>query len=265
MYSEALEAIIDAALADGVLTDKEREVLHKRAEQEGIDPDELDVVIEGKLAKMKREEDWLRPSPPAAATTLNKLGNVMKCPNCGAPYESGTAQCAECGHVFQNREAISSSQKLFEGIQAIQDKWATKITKVSEEEAKARTPKKWYEDVNGTISQDMRFDMYDEIRTFITNFPIPTTKDDLLEFISTMSSRRHGEEYEKQYRAKLKEAINKATVYFPNDPQFMPLIEKYTKNSWGNLSSDAKQWIWFAIGFVILMILLLVMKALGFE
>ena len=48
MYSESLEAIIDAALADGVLSDKEREVLHKRAAQEGIDADELDVVIEGR-------------------------------------------------------------------------------------------------------------------------------------------------------------------------------------------------------------------------
>ena len=188
----------------------------------------------------------------------------MKCPNCGAPYESGTAQCAECGHVFQNREAINSSQKLFEGIQAIQDKWATKITKVSEEEAKARTPKKWYED-DGTISGDMRFDMYDEIRTFITNFPIPTTKDDLLEFISTMASRRHVREYENQYRAKLKEAINKATVYFPNDPQFTPLIEKYTKNSWGNLSSDGKAVIIVAIVVGITMIIVLVMMALGYE
>lgn len=61
MYSKELEAIIEAALADGVLTDKEREVLHRRAAQEGVDADELDVIIEGKLAKMKQEKDRSAP------------------------------------------------------------------------------------------------------------------------------------------------------------------------------------------------------------
>ena len=64
MLSKELEEIVEAALADGVLTDKERAVLHKRAQAEGVDPDELDIVLDGRLAKMKRSEDWLRPAPP---------------------------------------------------------------------------------------------------------------------------------------------------------------------------------------------------------
>lgn len=53
MLSKELEEIVEAALADGVLTDKERAVLHKRAQAEGVDPDELDIVLDGRLAKMK--------------------------------------------------------------------------------------------------------------------------------------------------------------------------------------------------------------------
>ena len=68
MFSKELEEVIEAALADGALTDKERAVLHKRAQAEGVDPDELDIVIDGRLAKMKRQEDWLRPAPPKEAT-----------------------------------------------------------------------------------------------------------------------------------------------------------------------------------------------------
>lgn len=64
MFSKELEEIIEAALADGVLTDKERAVLHKRALAEGVDPDELDIVIDGRLAKIKKSEDWLCPAPP---------------------------------------------------------------------------------------------------------------------------------------------------------------------------------------------------------
>ena len=35
MFSKELEEVIDAAIADGVLTDKERELLKKRADQIG--------------------------------------------------------------------------------------------------------------------------------------------------------------------------------------------------------------------------------------
>ena len=76
MFSKELEEVIEAALADGVLTDKERAVLHKRAQAEGVDLDELDIVIDGRLAKMKRQEDWLRPAPPKEATN-QKYGNVL--------------------------------------------------------------------------------------------------------------------------------------------------------------------------------------------
>ncbi|MCR5326546.1 MAG: hypothetical protein K6E37_07365 [Bacteroidales bacterium] len=44
-YSERIEALIDAALVDGEITDKERAVLLKRAKEEGIDPDEFEMVL----------------------------------------------------------------------------------------------------------------------------------------------------------------------------------------------------------------------------
>ena len=111
MLSKELEEIVEAALADGVLTDKERAVLHKRAQAEGIDLDELDIVIDGRLAKMKRSEDWLRPAPPQNLAN-QKLGNIVKCPNCGAQVKGGSAVCTECGYAFSNVSANSSAEKL---------------------------------------------------------------------------------------------------------------------------------------------------------
>ena len=55
MYNEKLEALITAALADGVLTDKEKNLLFKKAEAMGIDRDEFELVLEGRLAKRKKE------------------------------------------------------------------------------------------------------------------------------------------------------------------------------------------------------------------
>lgn len=55
MYDEKLEALITAALADGVLTDKEKNLLFKKAEAMGIDRDEFELVLDGRLAKRKKE------------------------------------------------------------------------------------------------------------------------------------------------------------------------------------------------------------------
>lgn len=215
MFSKELEEVIEAALADGVLTEKERAVLYKRAQAEGVDQDELDVVIEGRLAKRKKEEDWLRPAPPKAAEST-KMGKVMKCPNCGAPYQPGTATCPECGHVFQAMEALSSAVKFAEGLEKIQREFT---------------------------GDDKR----EATESYIANFPIPSTKDDLLEFIAAMAGRRTSFDetslFGNAYNAKLQEAINKARILFPNDPQFAPLIERYTKFSWENLNFIGKIYI----------------------
>lgn len=52
MYSEQLEALIKSILADGKITEKERAVLHKKAEAEGVDVDEIDVYVDGLLTQM---------------------------------------------------------------------------------------------------------------------------------------------------------------------------------------------------------------------
>lgn len=145
MFSKELEEIIEAALADGVITDKERAVLHKRATLEGVDPDELDVVIEGRLAKTKKQEDWLRPTPPQNLAN-EKHGNVVKCPSCGAQVDRTKAICPECGYAFTNVSVTRSLKYLFKKIEKADD-------------VKERS-------------------------VIIANAPIPTSKEDILEFLS---------------------------------------------------------------------------------
>lgn len=64
MYSKDLEQLIDAALADGIITDKERAVIKKRAEKEGIDLDEIDVYLDGRLAKLQSEKSHIVNEAP---------------------------------------------------------------------------------------------------------------------------------------------------------------------------------------------------------
>lgn len=220
MFTKELESVIEAALADGVLTDKEREVLHRRAAAEGVDPDELDVVIDGRLAKMKREEDWLRPTPPEVS---DKYGDVKKCPRCGEPVEPMAVKCSACGYEFRNVEALNSSQRLADKLEAIDEFYRGK-----------------------TITDSTLFGKFDmtesrivnEKSSIIKNFPIPTTKEDLLDFAINMrtnwanTSSIDGDvaPIKKAYKAKYDECIAKAELLFPDDPQFQTVFEKAEKD-----------------------------------
>lgn len=62
-FSSRMEALISASLQDGVLTDLEKAVLKKRAEKEGEDWDEVEMIIEARLAEMQS-------ALPAAQATL---------------------------------------------------------------------------------------------------------------------------------------------------------------------------------------------------
>ena len=74
MYNEKLEALITAALADGVLTDKEKNLLFKKAEAMGIDRDEFELVLDGRLAKRKKE---MEAQAPQAAKPAKNHRNLM--------------------------------------------------------------------------------------------------------------------------------------------------------------------------------------------
>ncbi len=54
-YSDNLEELISMAVADGKITDKERRALLRRAMDEGIDPDEFEMVLESRLRDVSVE------------------------------------------------------------------------------------------------------------------------------------------------------------------------------------------------------------------
>ena len=89
MYNEKIEALIKAALADGVLTEKEKQILFKNARAQGIDLDEFEMVLDAKLEESRKK---IKTS-------------VDKCPACGAIVPPNTKVCLDCGLVFSNEES----------------------------------------------------------------------------------------------------------------------------------------------------------------
>ena len=230
MFSKELEEVIEAALADGALTDKERAVLHKRAQAEGVDPDELDIVIDGRLAKMKKQEDWLRPAPPQNLVN-QKLGNVVKCPSCGAQVIGGSAVCQECGYTFSNVSANSSVERL-------QNK-LDEFNRRQESRADNRS-------ISGVLTHNFAkasgMDGTNKYKMdIISTFPVPNTRADLLEFLTMIQSRanstgpRNGQNLSREedlsyaYWLLYSNCINKANLSFSKDSDFTPYFEHYAQ------------------------------------
>lgn len=59
-----LERLIDLALADGKITDKELEVLYKKAHELAVDMDEFEMVVQGKLHLAQESADTSTRSTP---------------------------------------------------------------------------------------------------------------------------------------------------------------------------------------------------------
>ena len=218
LYDANIEQLINCALIDGKLTDKEKQILFKKAQAKGIDLDEFEMVLDARLVELERQEKEKSPRS-------NKHGGVRKCPACGAIVPSLTVVCAECGFEFSGVEANYSSQKLAKEIVETQAKYNDKINRSLGED------KKW----------ELRKQAINTIAQIIKSFPLPTTKDDLFEFLATMQVKMSDPTIQKQegaaYFAKYNEAMIKASALFSEDPLFLNFIQdkdnvitQYNKN-----------------------------------
>lgn len=78
-----IEKLIDFALSDGILSDKEKNLLYKKADELGVDKDEFEMVLEGKLHQVERQKK-----------------QISKCPQCGEPIYGLTKVCSACGFIL---------------------------------------------------------------------------------------------------------------------------------------------------------------------
>ena len=76
MYNEQLEKLIEMALMDGELTEKEKQVLFKKAEAMGVDLDEFEMVLEAKL--FEKQQSMQQTTQTTAAPKSDKFGEVKK-------------------------------------------------------------------------------------------------------------------------------------------------------------------------------------------
>ena len=105
LIPEELDALIQQYLTDGVLTDKERQVILNKAEKLGLDRDEIDLYLDAEGQKIDQATD---------AAARKQKGK--QCPYCGGSVPQLTDKCPHCGENI-TAEASSELQEIFDNLE----------------------------------------------------------------------------------------------------------------------------------------------------
>ena len=105
LIPEELDQLIQEYLTDGVLTDKERSVILKKAEGMGLDRDEIDLYLDAQVQKIDQATD---------AAARRQKGKT--CPYCGGSVPQLTDKCPHCGENI-TAQASEELQEIFDNLE----------------------------------------------------------------------------------------------------------------------------------------------------
>lgn len=132
-------------------------------------------------------------------------GNIHKCPNCGERLSAFVSVCPTCGYEIRGKSAADSVQT-------------------------------FYRDLNRAQTTEQKDCM-------IRNFPVPNTKEDIIEFMILASSNILGEDERDIYEAwlaKFEQTYQKALILFSGDPDFSRIQQIY-ENCQVNIESEKQR------------------------
>lgn len=273
LYDEKIEALIRAALTDGVLTEKEKQILIKKAQMQGIDLDEFEMVLDARLVEIEKEE---KENTVVSTPKSTQYGDVRKCPSCGSRVPALAGVCPKCGYEFSGVDANLTSKQLAETLERITREWDMKIGEVKERNLGGlmgmfdlNMDKRW--DINNDDKKwELQTGKYNALAQAIRTTPIPNTKSDLFEFITmtqaaflTVSTPFVIAD---AYHVKYNEAMIKVRSLYHKDDVFGYIIhnDEYTQKQYCKIHKSqpkhskykpsTQRKIKFAIGFAIFMI-----------
>ena len=125
------------------------------------------------------------------------MGNIRKCPNCGAQITTDTAKCPSCGFVIE-KEKVSSAM----------DEFAKKFVELQTDAEK---------------------------REFVESYPIPNNKEDMRGFLNYAANQRDKDYptpankvfWTDAWNNKCRLIVNQAIDVFGTDSEFMQYLRAY--------------------------------------
>ena len=212
MINDELEKLISYALADGILTDKERNVLMKKADELGVDRDELEMILEGRLQELNKKAETV-------SIKSEKMGDKKVCPGCQQIVAAFSSTCSNCGFEFRNIEANKSVETLSRKLEEV-------ITECEKKSYKNMVGRGY-----GNEEEARKDDIIAKQRDVIKNFPIPNTREDILELLHFISPKTKvsftSDRNLTAWRNKFSEIISRGKTAFSNDKKLFAEIEKF--------------------------------------
>lgn len=190
---------------------------------------------------------------PAGSGSTATAGKTVKCPQCGELIDAFVAKCPACGYELRGAPAASSLCELMDRLQTYEKGGAHK---------------------KGFISHLWRVtsEAEDAAASLIREFPIPNTKEDLMEFLVLAASNVDPDAFNelkkaslspaeamrsRAWMAKLEQAYQKASITMGNDSGFARCEEIYNKTSRKVLHAR-RALVYFLIGLALAWIVLII-------
>ena len=199
-------------------------------------------------------------------------GYIHKCPNCGEILNSFSTKCPTCGYEIRNRQVVNSVRELVGKLEMIEAEqmdlplvepvekipeteelpeepisamkkligWdfqenkrreSAEQARIAKEEERERVRKEQQKNV---LRAEQRFERQKQIKkvNLIRNFPIPNTKEDILEFtllVSANISAKNADPYIvlKAWMDKLNQVYQKALLLLDQDSDLKKVQEIY--------------------------------------
>lgn len=223
-----IEKLINIAKESGELTDKQKEIILRKAEKLGEDIDEVEMYLESHF------------SIKSSIVSANKKPKMRICPVCGARVPSNAVQCPECGSVMEQESDISVKNRDYLG----------------------EIQRKLDEIDRRKYSGQDKFEIRDKREAaklqVIQSFSVPMTKDALIMAFnyakSQFDSRNNGfeENFEKQlaesWLAKAKEFYSNLASMSDSDDSLIAWL----KSNASILETKKKNLLWLTYTAIIL-------------
>lgn len=235
--SPRLNSLINAAVADGEISDMERNVLIRNAQQEGVSMDEFVMILEARLYEQQqalraRQQEAENKQKAAAAVNAAPIPvrpsrpELRKCPACGEIINDlFTSKCNKCGYDLDHT-AEKTSESSWERLTA-------KIEEVRSEYAKKKGNILTNNIITGILTgSDPELEERERIASIISSFPVPSGKQDMLDFFTSCTPLAKagtlfggGDIIETAYYAKAQQVLIKARIVMKDDKGLLEQME----------------------------------------
>ncbi len=202
-----IEKMIRFATEDGSITDKEREIIMRKAQEMGADIDEVEIMLENELAKHYKIVE--------APKSIEKRPKekIRKCPRCGAVVTDSSLSCPECGYSFSEQSAASEDAQ-------------KQIESLKEQLLQVNDRVKFAFDTNAKKEAELKK------KTIISTFVLPKTKEGLIQFLEFSYSNYIGEDSSSGlkdiWKGKFLQAYNSLKALGEKDPEINNILNVYS-------------------------------------